>query len=351
VAAGCLALLRELRAELPFLTSCYHRLKPIDLLIVAGSNQFLDNFGGPAGFPLTLLKWTILCKLSGTRIAFVSVGAGPIYSPLSKRLIRTSLFFADYRSYRDAASRQLIEGDTGRPKGELFPDLASNLSFRAAARKRATTDKPTVGINPMPMYDRRYWHETDDGKYGAYVEKLAMLAARLMADGYPVFFFGTQPKDYNVIDDIVPRLPAVDAGATTLVRDATSVQELMTVICGADIVVATRFHGTVLPLVAGVPVLGICYYRKAADLMREMGQEEYFVMLDDFEVDEVYEKYRLLEANLDTERRKIEQASRRNRERLERQYEHLASVFVGRASSGGKARHAGYRLRRILSRT
>ncbi len=329
VLSRCLALFREVRADLPFMKTCYRRLKTIDLLIVTGSNQFLDNFGGVTGFPLTLLKWTILCKLSGTKIGFVSVGAGPIYSLVSKFLIRTTVYFADYLSFRDEASRQLIEGNVRSPKGRVFPDLASNLTYKAAEKAQTNPAKPRVGINPMPMYDSRYWHETDDRKYRSYVEKLAELSTRLMNEGYPIFFFGTQPKDYNVIGDILPLLPtkASDPQGTELVQAATSVQDLMTVISGANIVVATRFHGTVLSLVAGVPVLGICYYRKAADLLREMGQEKYFVMLDDFDVEEAYEKFKLLERNLDLESSTIEQASIKYRDLLEQQYMHLASIF------------------------
>ena len=327
--SACYGVLREIRSDLPFLAESYRRLKDIDLLIVAGSNQFLDNFGGVTGFPLTLLKWAILCKLAGTKLAFVSVGAGPINSPMSRRLIRLAIRFADYLSYRDEASRDLIEGPSRRFGGKVYPDLASNLRFSAADRSQHRSDKPAVGINPMPMYDSRYWCETDDGKYRAYVEKLAQLSARLSELGLPVFFFGTQEKDYDVIDDVVENLPAADRASAEggLVKHASSVQELMKVISSSDIVVATRFHGTVLSLAAGVPVFGICYYRKAADLLQEMGQGGYFVMLDDFDVDEAFEKFRSLIANLESEKRKIEQTSADYNALVEQQYEHLASLF------------------------
>ena len=329
ILSRCLALFLALRAEIPFLKTSYRRLKTVDLLIVTGSNQFLDNFGGATGFPLTLLKWTILCKLSGTKIAFVSVGAGPISLPLSKFLIRITIYLADYLSFRDEASRQLVEGNTKNPKGKVFPDLASNLVYSATDKAQRTTTKPRIGINPMPIYDSRYWHETDDRKYRSYVEKMAEFSTRLITDGYPVFFFGTQPKDYNVINDILPLLPADAGGAEgmTLVQDAASVQELMKVICGANIVVATRFHATVLPLVAGIPVLGILYHRKGADLLNKMGQEKYYVMFDDFDVEETYEKFKLLETNFDTESRKIDQLNKKQIEMVEQQYALLATSF------------------------
>ena len=327
--SGCLGLARALRSEIPFLLASYRRLKGVDLLIVAGSNQFLDNFGGVMGFPATLLKWSILCKLARTKLAFVSVGAGPINSSLSKFLIRLSLRFADYLSYRDVASRELIEGSSRKFGGKVYPDLASNLRFTVAETAPRDPGKPTVGINPMPMYDSRYWCEADDRRYRAYVEKLARFAVLLRDRDFPVFFFGTQKKDYDAVDDVLKHLPREDAAPAngTLVRDATSVQDLMRIISSSDIVVATRFHGTVLSLVADVPVFGICYYRKAADLLREMDQGEYFVMLDDFDVEEAFGKFLSLAANLEQEKWKIHETSAKYHELVEQQYEHLASMF------------------------
>src|SRR2546430_8636084 len=71
-------------AEPKFLFDSYRRLKGVDLLLVAGSQQLNDGYGGAWGFPFTLFKWTLLSKLTGTKVAILSVGAGPISSPLSK---------------------------------------------------------------------------------------------------------------------------------------------------------------------------------------------------------------------------------------------------------------------------
>ncbi len=99
---------RKFVGELGFLWQAYRSLSDIDLLMVTGSNQFLDNFGGPWGFPYTLAKWGWLARLSGTSLVFVSVGAGPIKEDLSFRLIRMALGAASYVSLRDTPSRELL---------------------------------------------------------------------------------------------------------------------------------------------------------------------------------------------------------------------------------------------------
>ena len=73
------ALVRE-AASLP---KSWRALDGVDLVIVAGSNQLLDQFGGAWNFPYTLLRWTVLTRLRGARVALLSVGAGPFAGRLA----------------------------------------------------------------------------------------------------------------------------------------------------------------------------------------------------------------------------------------------------------------------------
>ena len=98
-------------------------------------------------------------------------------------------------------------------------------------------------------------------------------------------------------------------------------------IADANIVLARRFHATVLPLVMGIPILGIFYHRKGSDLLHKMEQEKYYGMFDDLGVEEAYEKFKLLDADLDLEIPKIEQYSKKNIDLVEQQYADLASLF------------------------
>jgi len=311
LAGGLLRTLRSLASapaalarELRFLRESRDRMRDVDLLLVSGSNQFLDNFGGVWGFPYTLLKWSILAKLAGAKLAFLSVGAGPIDSPVSRACVRMALRLADYASFRDEASKQLIERRRGRRFGEVFPDLAHGLMFQVRGVSREANPggakRPTVGINPMPIYDRRYWHAPDDHRYWEYVERMANLASMLRRDGYGVFFFPTQARDESVIRDILSKLDEDvrdTADPQVLVRHAKSVSDLMNVYAQADMIVATRFHGVLLALRAERPVLGICYFRKTRDLLREMGQEACAVDLETFTAADLYERLKTLETN------------------------------------------------------
>ena len=323
----------ELVEELRFLRGSYLRLRHVDLLLISGSNQFLDNFGGPMGFPYTLLKWSVMAKLAGCKLAFVSVGAGPIDARSSRLMVRLALLFSDYHSFRDTASRSLIETIGLRGRGLVYPDLAHGLQPEVAPLPRSTgtkAERPTVGINPMPMYDSRYWCHTDDNKYRSYVGRLAEVAAALRQDGYPLFFFATQPKDENVIHDVLDSLGKTLGGGLdreAMIRRSDSVYGLMQVFTSADLIVATRFHGTLLALLAERPVLGVCYYRKTRDLLREMGQEDYAVDLEDFTATDVLQRIRRLESNRLAEAEKIRRKNQEYSLALTKQYEQVFSLL------------------------
>jgi len=329
--------LKDLSKEISFLIVSYKRVRKLDVLMITGSNQFLDNFGGPWGFPYTLLKWSVLAKLAGTKVFIVSLGAGPISHKLSKLLIRWTLRCSDYVSLRNVSSEKLI-ADIGCKKAlHVFPDIAHSLEIghikaSALPSKVITNGSPVIGINPMPLYDPRYWCEKDGSKYQNYVSKLENFCNRLVAADYPFYFFATQSQDNNVIYDILHKLEVThnkvfDFAEHTLV--SSSVEGLIANIAVADITVATRFHGTVLSLLSEKPMLGICYHKKSKELLVDMGQGEYAVDLDSFTVDSLWEKFTSLVANFDIEKEKIQRKNERYLDSLDQQYNNLIKKAVG----------------------
>lgn len=330
----------NLAAELGFLTRAYHNLKNIDLLLIAGSNQFLDNFGGPLGFPYTLCKWSLLTRLTGTQLAYVSVGAGPLDAWLSKALVKIALRFSQYTSFRDEGSSRLMRSIGYHGSSLVRPDLAHSLSFqRACRRPLSERTRPTVCINAMPLYDKRYWCIPDEKRYHEYVDKLAGFSARLLQDGYPLIFFACQIRDLNVIEDILTILNAKGDSspeADITIRVSDSVLGLMNDIQTGSIVVATRFHGVLLSLLAERPVAGICYAAKTREQMIDMGQGAYALDFDSFSTQDLVERFKALEHNMSVEVGKVSAKKQEYQQALHRQYQDivtLLSVYTTRGSA------------------
>jgi polysaccharide pyruvyl transferase WcaK-like protein len=272
--------LSDIWQELKFLHASRRHLLGMDLLVFAGSNQFLDNFGGVWGFPYNVLKWTLLARISGVKVAFVSVGAGPLFARTSRAMIRIAVSMADYVSYRDESSRQLIDADKSRGR-HVCPDLAFSLPIEV--ERESLRDPPVIGINAMAVFHSKYWFIKDQDRYRQYVSQLKDIALFAREHGYGFFLFANQPRDEAVIDDVLDLLAAEGIDRQSLdanVRRSTSLAEYIHNLFDADVIVATRFHGTVLALLAERPVLGLCYYWKAARLLEDMGQADYALDLD-----------------------------------------------------------------------
>ena len=98
-------------AELQDYVRAFRTLNGADMLIVPGTGLLTDAYGLANWGPYNLLKWSLLAKVRGCRILFLSVGAGPIDTVLGRALVKSALSLAEYRSYRDEASAGYSEED------------------------------------------------------------------------------------------------------------------------------------------------------------------------------------------------------------------------------------------------
>jgi polysaccharide pyruvyl transferase WcaK-like protein len=315
--------------ELNFLKQSLRNLKGTHFLIVAGSGQLCDHFGGVSAYPFTLFKWSILTKVVRAKLAFVSVGAGPIHSATSGILIRQSLVLADYRSFRDNDSRQLIEGLGVRGNNHVFPDLAFALT--PSTGQYPSSESRTVTIIPFPYYDHRYWPISDRAKYHNYVEKTAAFASWLINNEYEVSFCPSQLRaDPLVIEDIKEVLTRNGHGNLhkyLIERPTPAFDDLMAQLFKTRIVVASRFHGALFSFLMSKPVLAISNQQKLRHLMADIGQSEYSLNIDNFDVQSLIEQFKALDANRDAITHQIQEKVSDYRRSLKLQYSRLCELL------------------------
>ena len=121
----------RLPLELMQWLKAFRELKGTSMLVMTGTGM-LGDFGiGPFDLHYEILKWSVLAKLRGTKLLFVSVGAGPIAHPLSRRIVKLAISLADYRSYRDSFSKEYLASIGFDTKDDfVYPDLAFSLRPR-----------------------------------------------------------------------------------------------------------------------------------------------------------------------------------------------------------------------------
>ncbi len=327
-ARNVLAIPGRLLGELGFLMSSFKFLRGIDVLIIGGGGQLTDQFGGIWGFPYLHFKWYLLAKTTKTRLIILNVGAGPLDSPISRFLVKTIISHADFRSFRDHGSIQVIQAIGVRGANHLYPDLAYALPIQMSSPPvRSLHGERIVGINPFPYYDARYLPPGNQTLYHAYLRTLSAFISWLLRNNYNVILFPTQLRaDTRVIHDLTDLLPQTRQSPNdSRIRcpSISTVDDLISCISSTDLVVATRFHGILLSFLVGKPVLALSNHPKMNSIMATMGQPEHLLSLKEITLDVLISAFINLQAHADRIRPNIQERTHECRLAVEKQFDLL----------------------------
>ena len=318
------------------------RTRRLDALIVPGTGILDDFWEGPLNMPLTLFAWCVAARLCGTKIAFVSIGAGPIHHPISRWLMKSAVGMAQYRSYRDSISKDFMASIGFDARSDpIYPDIAFKLPAPPVARRSAIQGGPltvplSVGVGVMTY---RGWcnHAARDGAiYEAYLEKITAFVLWLLVRGHPVRILMGDETDRRAMADLLARVASArpDLPPERLRAEPTcSLHDLMRQIADTDVVVATRYHNVVCALKLGKPTVSISYAEKNNALMAEMGLAHFCQHIEHLSLDLLIGQLLRLIADRQLYEQRIEEVNATYQERLERQDLILASRFLGNALS------------------
>lgn len=326
--------------EMLALIRSFRTLKGFDMVVITGGGHFDDVYGGAWVFPYALCMWSLMARLRKVDFLVVSNGVGPINESLSKFFFKQTLLFASYRSYRDDYSKKYVEKVLNfyRKDDLIYPDLAHsvNLASYQADFKFRKEQRTIVGIAPIP-------HKNIDtfpglsgdytSTYSSYLTKLASFISWLLENRYAIFFFVTDVMDgqsvqelKQILDEkkisyskeqIMEQLPPVNRQSTF--------DNYMTQLAATDLVVASRFHGVLLAQLLNKPTLALSFAKKTDCLMADVGQSEYCLSIDHFDVETIKERFIALEKNQTVIKKQLADRTQQYQELLDEQYTRLFS--------------------------
>lgn len=313
--------------------------RKLDLMVVPGTG-ILDDFGtGPGGMPYGLLRWCAAARLNGVRIAFVSIGAGPIHNPVSRWLMSRAVALADYRSYRDTPSRDFLGSlgfDTSREP--LRPDLAFSLDPRPTIDiAPQAAGPPTIGLGLMAY---RGW--SGDAVAGGptferYAERMTALLQRMLERGYRVRLLTGETTDALAVDAVLDRIAGRVSPALRqriLWQEPRSLEDVIALALTTDVVVAARFHNIVGALMAGRPAISLGYAAKNVALLEEFGLGAFCHDIETFDLDAVLAQVAELAADRDRHGVAIRAKVEAFRRQLDAQQDWLLESLAGRRREG-----------------
>jgi polysaccharide pyruvyl transferase WcaK-like protein len=308
------------------------RLKDRNLLIMTGTGMLDDYAITPFGLHYDILRWAVIAKLCRCKLLFVSVGGGPIRHPLSRCFVRTALTLADYRSYRDASSKDHLEAIGVDVKNDaVYPDLAFSLP-RAVVPADHDSGRPgvVIGVGVMNYYNRLGRSGNDHTIYRDYLGRLASVVARLLEREYLVrVLIGDAAWDQGARQDLRTVLEErglrYDDGRI-IDEPASSVDELISQLLSVDVVVSSRFHNLLLALMLKKPVFAISYHEKFQPLMDGVGLGGFCQDIEHIDVDDLIVKVVRLVENGASIKLQIERDTESYRVALDEQYKQILEV-------------------------
>ena len=301
-------------------------LKGADMFIVPGTGLLTDAYGLQQWGPYSLFKWSLIAKLRGSNILFLSVGVGPFYTALGKFFVKSALSMANFRSYRDEASMNWLKAIGFRTNhDQVYPDLAFSVPETMLLHEPdKKSSRTVVGIGLMGYAGKYSVANPRDEIYTSYLECLAAFVKWLVGREFDVRLLLSEAADTACLSDFKFLLKTVlSANEMERIIDQppNSVEEFLPQLAATDFVVATRFHNVLLSLLLNKPVIAISFHHKCSSLMSEMGLSEYCHDINRMSVATLIEQFLALEKKRGHVKSLIREKVEQSRRILDAQYD------------------------------
>ena len=309
-----------------------------DLFIIPGTGLLTDAFGLMSWGPYNIFKWSLLAKLFRCKLAYVSVGAGPLRGGLGRFFMKAALGLADYRSYRDAATKKYLNDIGLRTDADpIYPDLAFSLP-RTEAPSVVEDDNSRTVIGLGLMHHGSMYGEgrPSCAAYERYLETLITFVEWAISGGYDVKLLIGDVGDRSVTAGLYQRLQerlSCDDAKHVSNPHVASVGQLLAEIASTDAVVASRFHNLLLGFLLNKPAVAISFHSKCSSLMNAMGMSEYSLSINNLCADELTAKFRQMRERDSLLKSAIKQKAEGYRKELDEQYQ----IVVRQVGDKGRA--------------
>lgn len=231
-----------------------------DVLVVLGGSMFQEQPAWYRRWARYLLRFG-WARLRRCPIVIIGISFGPVQTRLFLAAHRTLFRMASWISVRDSASREMLDGLRHLHQ---FPDLA--FAHPLVLPRTRVTHEPYVGMSVMD-FGPGLSHPNYLSQCAALIESITAAA--------PVRLFAFQ--EYGGIDDgaailkMIDLLSSYSKGRVTVVHyDGSNMGAFLDAFGGSSVVVATRFHSTVLAAAMAIPCVSISYHPKVRDTIETL---------------------------------------------------------------------------------
>jgi polysaccharide pyruvyl transferase WcaK-like protein len=246
-------------------------IRTLDMIVMSGGGQVEDFFGGAVSQPRILLTWATLARLFGIPVAFFSVGVDQVFSRASRAMSVAAIRLAHLRSFRDAESIEILRNAGLRAACRVDPDPALGIDAQSLAQRRSR-DPDLVVVSPISF---RTWTRIREASYDAYVRSLAATCDLWAREGKRIRFVCSDVfMDPPVVDEVLSHVDSTTRARSEFIG-VKAVDDFLSSVADARVVIASRLHGLILAVAAGTPVIAISPARKVTRFMTDCGLADY----------------------------------------------------------------------------
>jgi polysaccharide pyruvyl transferase WcaK-like protein len=317
----------------PFRTLAWVRNS--DVVIVPGMGVLEATLPlRPWAFPYSLFWLGVTARLTGTRVALVSVGSNVVQARATRWFITRAARLADYRSFRDDLSRNsMCEMGVDVTADRVYPDLAFALPNPPVSGPTGT-----VGVGLMAYRGSNDDRANGDQLHRHYVDTMTRFVHWLLDGGRKVRLHTTDQEDKPILQVVLDNVrkqrtddPDIEA------EPVSTLPELMRRIATVDTVVGSRYHNVLCAVKLSKPTLSIGYAAKHDVLMRDMGLGDFCEPARSIDLDRLIMKFEALERDRDGLVTRLDERNAEKARLLDEQFAALSRVVAEQSNLSTEA--------------
>lgn len=251
---------------------------------------------------LKVLAIFLVARIARCKLAFIGMGLGPIRRQWKRRLVRFLFSHADYVSLRDGLSIDEWNRCASKGSSHIHLTFDSCVALESCGSNQfpKNDETLTIGLNILPYFT--IYHDSprrDD----ILLDKIAQSIKRAL-DGRParirVFTYNVKEEE-SEREMILAAKQVLSEFADAEAIPYQSPQKTIEDIGACDLMIAMRYHGSMMGYIARVPQIVLSYHEKCRALADEVGLPAHSVHdVKDLRVEALTRAMRRLFRNPDT---------------------------------------------------
>ncbi|MCC6952641.1 MAG: polysaccharide pyruvyl transferase family protein [Deltaproteobacteria bacterium] len=272
----------------------YRSLLRTDLSLVFDATLFDRSLYNP--FFNFLSSYSLLlpsAKRKGKKLGCFNVSAGPVSTPMGRRMLREVAELMDFITVRDEGSMRVLQ-EVGVDTSHVLVTADAALNTRQAPEERVDEilrelgldpEQPILGVNINAYRDTWATMDREPMQHVHFMAVYAEAITRALRDiGENVLFVSTQHLDNKIAQELIARTRPAKKAAF-LSNAQYSHTEIKGVLSRLSLLVGMRLHCLILGSSAHTPIVSLNYLPKVRHYVDSLGLGEYCMDFEDFHPD------------------------------------------------------------------